>query len=176
MNGIAAADGIRTALHAPAEAAEAAFDPFPSMDSTPATLPAATVAEDDGLLPSDTVAALEDELVAVLELLLKSLSLPYSPELGLPALSAALLLLIAHQAGVVGAGRDGGSVSRHSLRNERSDLFNGLCAILGRLSPALMAKRPWGLPLVSTVKVSTSRLWSVACGREKGAASEGANA
>jgi hypothetical protein len=128
-------------------------DPFPLLSSSTPPPAVSPLADTDGRPPADALAALESELLAVLELLLKSLSLPYSTELGLPSLSAGLLLLIAHQAGETAAGRDRRTVTRHDLRNERSDLFNGLCAVLGRLSPALMAARPWGLPITSTVQV-----------------------
>ena len=65
-------------------------------------------------LPATALAALEEELVSVLELLLKSLSLPYSSDLGLAALSAPLLLLISHRAGEAAAGTDTRRVSRYA--------------------------------------------------------------
>jgi len=66
--------------------------------------------------------------VAVLQLLLKSLSLAYSPELGLAPLLAPLLLLVAHGAGSAALEAGGGSVTREALREQRSDTSSAACA------------------------------------------------
>ena len=78
------------------------------------------VGDGDGF-PAEAASALEEEGVAVLQLLLKSLSLSYSPELGLAPLLAPLLLLVAHGAGSAALEAGGGSVTREALRGQRSD-------------------------------------------------------
>jgi hypothetical protein len=110
--------------------------------ATLATLPKADGDEAD---PTEAAAALSTELNWVLTLLLKALHVPFTSDLGLAELGAPIVLLAAQDAATAAAAAGQPAVSGAALHARRSALLNLLTALLHRLQPALMARRPWGL-------------------------------
>ena len=99
----------------------------------------------DQLLPLSAGTLVVENVHFVTSLLLKSLGLPYSPDLALTPLVTSLSLVGLLE--VVQNARTGIEITAGDIRRLRSDTFNALCSLLGRCWPGLMAGRPWGATL-----------------------------